>query len=163
MPRVSKTRTFGPRKKYSLARASVGSAVTGGASAALGNQVNIDIVAAAAAQGKRKVKNFDIQLAVQQPQGEDTIIYYALVYQPVGVATPSPISVGGEFYSPPSHVLSAGLYDCSEGTGFRIRSRLARNLNAGDKIVLCLRATSSVANPTAFVCRGIVSYVVAYN
>ena len=117
MPRASKNRTFGPRKKYSLARASVGGNLTGGASGALGNQVNVDIVAAAAAQGKRKVKNFDIQLAVQQPVGEDTVVYYALVYQPVGVAAPSNISIGGEFYSPPSHVLSAGLYDCTEGTG----------------------------------------------
>lgn len=165
MPRTTTSvtrRTWGPRKKYSLARASVSSNTRAGAGV-LGAQTETVIVASVAGQGKRKCKNFDIQLACLQQQGvNQALIYYALVYVPYG-STAGAISDASatEFYNPASNVLAAGVYDCDEGTGFRIRTRLARNLNAGDQILLLTRSLASAAGEVG--ARGVVSYVVAYN
>lgn len=164
MPRRSTTSKFGPRKKYSLCRTSLGTITTTGVAPALGAQASVAVVSAAAAQGKRKCKNFDINLAVQQAAGvAQALIYYALVYVPAG-STASAISnaAATEFYTPGSNVLAAGVYDCDEGTGFRVRTRLARNLNAGDEIQLVMRS-SSIAGNQQIVLQGVVSYVVAYN
>ena len=163
MPRARSSSTkFGPRKKYSLARSALTATLTPAVGPAVGTQVNTVMVAAAAAQGKRKVKNFDINLALQQGNQVGTLIYYALVYVP-NTSAPSVISTtsGTEFYAPASNVLCAGIYDADEGTGFRVRTRLARNLNAGDTIVLCTRASSSSASNISL--NGVVSYVVSYN
>lgn len=164
MPRRSTASKFGPRKKYSLCRTSLGTITTTGVAPALGNQASVAVVSAAAAQGKRKCKNFDINLAVQQAAGvAQALIYYALVYVPAG-STASTISnaAATEFYTPGSNVLAAGVYDCDEGTGFRVRTRLARNLNAGDEIQLIMRS-SSIAGNQQIALQGVVSYVVAYN
>ena len=163
MPRASKTRTYGPRKKYSLARSAVGQVLTPAVGPALGSQATVDIVAAIGAQGKRKCKNFDINLALQQNANQiGTLIYYALVYVP-STTTAGTISnsTGTEYYSPPNNVIAAGIYDCDEGTGFRIRTRLARNLNSGDAIQLVMRASSSSTSTINL--QGVVSYVVAFN
>lgn len=166
MPRTTTSvtrRTWGPRKKYSLSRSTIGLSVTPGVSGGLGDQATARVVAPVTGQGKRKAKNFDIQLACQQgAQNSEALIYYALVYVPAG-SEPAELNAttAVEFYSPASNVLAAGIYDCDEGTGFRVRTRLARNLNAGDQIILLCRATSGSA--TAIILRGIVTYVVAYN
>nr|QIR82144.1 hypothetical protein [unidentified] len=168
MPRTSTStrRTYGPRKKYSLARTAVTATVTAAAATAaggLGDQVAVPIVASSAAQGKRKCKNFDINLGAFTGQIGDPMIYYALVYVPAGT-TPSQLSITAstEYYTPAANVLAAGVYDTDQGTGFRVRTRLARNLNAGDEIRLLLRASCN-ANPGDIGLRGIVTYVVAYN
>ena len=84
MPRTTTSvtrRTWGPRKKYSLSRSTLGLTVTPGAQGALGQQADATIVASITGQGKRKCKNFDIQLACQQgAQNSESLIYYALVY-----------------------------------------------------------------------------------
>lgn len=168
MPRTSTStrRTYGPRKKYSLARTAVTATVPAAvatASGGLGDQVGLAIVASSAAQGKRKCKNFDINLAAFTGNLEDPMIYYALVYVPAGT-TPSQLSITAatEYYTPAANVLAAGVYDTDQGTGFRVRTRLARNLNAGDEIRLLLRASCNTAAGNIGL-RGIVSYVVAYN
>lgn len=165
MPRTTTSvtrRTWGPRKKYSLSRSSI-SAVLSAAALTLGAQVPTVIVAGVDGKGKRKCKNFDIQLACQQPGNlEQIVIYYALVYVPYGSTVGNVTDTSAtEFYSPASNVLAAGIYDCDEGTGFRIRTRLARNLNSGDQIVLLARASARTAGDLGL--RGVVSYVVAYN
>ena len=165
MPRTTTSvtrRNWGPRKKYSLARSTIASNTTAGAST-LGAQTETVIVASIAGQGKQKCKNFDIQLACMQQAGvSQALIYYALVYVPSG-SNPGNISdaAATEFYTPASNVLAAGVYDCDEGTGFRIRTRLARNLNAGDQILLLTRSLAQAAGQVG--ARGVVSYVVAYN
>lgn len=166
MPRRSTASKFGPRKKYSLCRTSLGTITTTGVAPQLGAQASVSVVSAAAAQGKRKCKNFDINLAVQQPAAlaqQQSLIYYALVYVPAG-STASTISnaAGTEYYTPGSNVLAAGVYDCDEGTGFRVRTRLARNLNAGDEIQLVMRS-SALVGAAQIALQGVVSYVVAYN
>lgn len=166
MPRRATTTKFGPRKKYSLARTSLQTATTPGQAPGVGAQQTVTVVSGAQAQGKRKCKNFDINLAVQQNNTPQALVYYALVYVPAG-STASTISntSATEFYTPGANVLAAGVYDCDEGTGFRVRTRLARNLNAGDEIQLVMRS-SMVGAPTAqsvIVLQGVVSYVVAYN
>lgn len=166
MPRTTTSvtrRTWGPRKKYSLSRSTIGLTITPAADGTLGPPSQAIVVASITGQGKRKAKNFDIQLACQQGgDAVEAVIYYALVYVPSG-SQPGVINAttGVEYYSPASNVLAAGIYDCDEGTGFRVRTRLARNLNAGDQILLLSRATA--ANTQAILLRGIVTYVVAYN
>lgn len=170
MPRTTTSvtrRTWGPRKKYSLARSAIGATVVPAQGGGLGAQQAISIVASIAGQGKRKCKNFDIQLASQIDASEDPLVYYALVYVPTG-SVPGDISnaTNSQFYSPPSNVLAAGVYDCSQGTGFRVRTRLARNLNAGDQVVLLLRAQAgdtTTVDPGSIRLYGLVTYVVAYN
>ena len=165
MPRTTTSvtrRTWGPRKKYSISRASIATNARAGAGI-LGAQTETVIVASVAGQGKRKCKNFDIQLACLQQAGvRQALIYYALVYVPYGSQAGQISDAGAaEFYNPASNVLAAGVYDCDEGTGFRIRTRLARNLNAGDQILLLTRAMAEAAADVG--ARGVVTYVVAYN
>lgn len=169
MPRTTTSvtrRTWGPRKKYSLARSAIGSTVVPAQGGGLGAQQSVPIVTSVTGQGKRKCKNFDIQLASQVVASDDPLIYYALVYVPSG-SVPAEISNASntQFYSPASNVLAAGVYDCAQGTGFRVRTRLARNLNAGDQVVLLLRGQSSddAADPGNIKLWGLVTYVVAYN
>ena len=166
MPRTTTSvtrRTWGPRKKYSLSRSTLGLSVVPGGGGDLGAQSAAVVVASITGQGKRKAKNFDIQLACQQGSNSlEALIYYALVYVPSGsTAGTINATTAVEYYSPASNVLAAGIYDCDEGTGFRVRTRLARNLNAGDQILLLARSTAG--DTSAILLRGIVSFVVAYN
>ena len=170
MPRTTTTRVrraYGPRKKYSLARTCAASSVSCSAGGTLGAQQMVSIVASAAAQGKRKCKNFDINLACRSATAADqegSLIYYALVYVPAGTtAATLNATSGSELYTPAANVLAAGIYDVAKGTGFRVRTRLARNLNAGDEIQLVLRGTNYGASVNTVNLSGVITYVVAYN
>ena len=170
MPRTTTTRArraYGPRKKYSLARTCCTQSLVCNAAGAMGAQKTVAIVPSAAAQGKRKCKNFDINLACSaatSDQQDGTLIYYALVYVPAGTTAATLSSTSGtELYTPAANVLAAGIYDVAEGTGFRVRTRLARNLNAGDEIQLVLRGTNYGVAATTVDLAGVITYVVAYN
>ena len=132
MPAKKASSKFGPRKKYSLARTMIGITPQVAPTTGTAASVSVDVVAAAAVQGKRKVKNFDITLGLPGPiagQAQTACFYYALVYVPAGQLNANSINLtqGAEFYSPASNVIAAGIYDAHEGTGFRIRTRLASN------------------------------------
>lgn len=97
--------------------------------------------------GTRKVKNFTLTLA-HQGTGEisDNIMFFALLYIPEGT-TPNRINFGSTWdtqnpnilnadslYEPNQNVILQGFIDTKQV--YRFKTRLARNLNSGDMIVL---------------------------
>lgn len=104
--------------------------------------------------GTRKVKNFTIRIKantrVFTASGEDpapspTNIFFVLAFVPEG-NTPSDIRVGTQSmlssYEPNQNVILSGLVD--ETQVYSFKTRLARNLNAGDQIGILLRDTTFV-------------------
>ena len=94
--------------------------------------------------GTRKLKNFYLQinpLFTKIGEGNPDVanIAWALVFVPEGT-DPSRISIGAgqatSFYEPNQNVIMSGVSDSSRV--YQYRSRLARNLNAGDQIALVL-------------------------
>lgn len=101
--------------------------------------------------GMRKVKNFTLSITQSPTMNSDYTVtsassfMYALVYLPDGVQA-NTLSIGSStaasLYEPNQNVIASGI--CSSNNGqFRLMSRLARNLNSGDRVVLLLRPTSA--------------------
>lgn len=100
----------------------------------------------------RKVKNFTIgitQSPVYDSNGTSKSVssyVYALVYLPDGVSATA-LSVGSgqnsvSLYEPNQNVIMSGV--CSSDNGqLRLSTRLARNLNSGDKIILLFRPSNA--------------------
>lgn len=97
--------------------------------------------------GTRKVKNFTLTLAHSgTPTMTDNILFFALIYVPEGT-TPNQIHFGStwdqqnptilsttSFYEPNQNIILQGFIDSHQV--YRFKTRLARNLNSGDMIVL---------------------------
>lgn len=105
--------------------------------------------------GTRKVKNFTIRIKpdnrVFTPSGADPVIqtptlFFVLAFVPEG-NEPGPIRIGNgsmlSAYEPNQNVIMSGMVDDSQAYSFK--SRLARNLNAGDQIGILLKDTTFVA------------------
>ena len=126
--------------------------------------------------GTRKAKNFTLRLCseqtlIQPTSGPDTFergrVAFALVFVPEGT-TASPISFGSQnapasLYEPNQNVILGGIIDSQQTYSFK--TRLARNLNAGDTIVLILYDLYSVGNtgevintPVAVTCNYAISF-----
>ena len=90
-------------------------------------------------QGMRKVKHLTVSLAARDLNNvENDICYWALVYVPQGTAVNTLSLTGGTgMYEPNQFVMNCGVMDFSAGP-CRITSRVSRNLNSGDRIVLIL-------------------------
>ena len=90
-----------------------------------------------AIQGMRKAKNFTISWTADQ----DRPILFALLYLPEGhsaavLNTTSAVSL----YEPNQHVMLSGVFE--KGQQNRFSTKLGRNLNSGDSIVLALKIYS---------------------
>lgn len=100
--------------------------------------------------GTRKVKNFTLRIIAEQTAytdnsgGQPVITFdrsrvaFALVYVPEGT-TPSALQFGVQnnptsLYEPNQNVIMSGIIDSLQCYSFK--TRLARNLNAGDQIAL---------------------------
>lgn len=126
--------------------------------------------------GTRKAKNFTLRLCTEQTlispsSGPDTFergrVAFALVFVPEGT-TASPINFGSgnaavSLYEPNQNVILGGVIDSQQTYSFK--TRLARNLNAGDNIVLILYDLYSVGNtgetintPVAITCNYAISF-----
>lgn len=126
--------------------------------------------------GTRKAKNFTLRLCTEQTlispsSGENTFergrVAFALVFVPEGT-TASPINFGSgnaavSLYEPNQNVILAGVIDSQQTYSFK--TRLARNLNAGDNIVLLLYDLYSVGSagevintPVAITCNYAISF-----
>lgn len=105
--------------------------------------------------GTRKVKNFTIRIKSDSrlftPSGGDSVqtnanIFFVLAFVPEG-NEPSTIRIGNgamvSAYEPNQNVIMSGMIDDNQVYSFK--SRLARNLNAGDQIGLLIRDTTLVA------------------
>lgn len=111
----------------------------------------LNIIPAIDQQGVRKCKNFELSMVSEPWDGEDTApLYWALVYVPQGT-TPSPMNIGAEsttasLYEPNQNVIMTGIWPGNLTSMYRVKTRLARNLNAGDSIALLLRSAVDMPN-----------------
>ena len=100
--------------------------------------------------GTRKVKNFTLRLCARETAYDDAQaqqqivdrarVAFALVYVPEGT-NPSNIQFGAgnqpaSLYEPNQNVIMSGIIDSNQTYSFK--TRLARNLNAGDTVALVL-------------------------
>ncbi len=111
------------------------------------------LISAIDQQGVRKCKNFELCLtgtpfvAATNPQQTAVApIFFALVYVPQGTE-PSTINIGApdgcaSLYEPNQNVIMAGVWPGDLTAPFIKKTRLARNLNSGDRIVLVTSAPS---------------------
>lgn len=112
----------------------------------------VTLIDAISQTGMRKVKNFTISIT-QSPVYDSneavkntSAFVYALIYLPDGVSATA-LNVGSgqnsvSLYEPNQNVIMSGV--CSSDNGqLRLSTRLARNLNSGDKILLLFRPANS--------------------
>jgi len=102
-------------------------------------QAYATVVPDTAIQGMRKVKHLTISMAAAESSDQaGPWSYWCLVYVPQGT-TPNTMNLTGTtgMYEPNQFVMNCGVVDFSAGP-CRISSRLSRNLNSGDKIVLIM-------------------------
>jgi len=119
---------------------------------------NETVVPPSDVEGVRKVKNLTVSTAFRSnPNVSASPIFWALVYVPEGTQ-PNYLNDVGDLYQPSQWVLSSGLLNISEGKA-RIYTPLSKNLNKGDKIVLCLGTEGQGSTPSA---PNEISYLVRY-
>lgn len=103
---------------------------------------NAVVVPSSSVEGVRKVKNLTISLAYSTNSTiNQRTIYWALVYVPEGTV-PNYLNSSGDLYQPSQWVLSSGILNTIQGKS-RIYTPLAKNLNKGDSIYLCLGTEGS--------------------
>lgn len=117
------------------------------ANAAVKNNWSETLISAIDTQGVRKCKNFELSLTgtpFENDQGTvaHAPMFFALVYVPQGT-DPSVINIGNpdacaSLYEPNQNVIMSGVWPSDLTAPFVKKTRLARNLNSGDRIVLCL-------------------------
>lgn len=114
--------------------------------AAVKNSWQETLISAIDQQGVRKCKNFELSLTGTPFASGDTIahapMFFALVYVPQGTE-PSQISIGNpeaaaSLYEPNQNVIMSGVWPSDLTAPFVKKTRLARNLNSGDRIVLVM-------------------------
>ena len=150
MPRKYYKRTYN-KDKYSIEitnfrtdQVSNWTSITGdGSDTADSFQSNYVIVPASDTQGMRKVKHLTISIG-NTVANANAPIYYAIVYVPQGT-DPLPIrtpltGVSCNAYVANQFVMSCGSVDFDAGPT-RIYTRISRNLNSGDRIMLVLAST----------------------
>lgn len=113
------------------------------------NFPTLTVVKANTTEGLRKVKNFNMAISPTvntKNSGENVWNWnnqirfeFALIYIPEGTA-PHPLNyseTSNSIYEPSQNIIASGVMDPSNT--FRLSTRLARNLNAGDRIGLIIR------------------------
>ena len=146
-----------PKVKYSVEQSAFTETVTAS------NQQATLIVPPSATQGMRKVKHLTISIATTAAASTSDYFYWALVFVPEGynpnlLTVSSTAGASAPLYEPNQNVMCCGVFDLSSGPN-RIHCPLARNLNAGDRIVLI------TANPTpsSLIMHGVVRYAITLN
>ena len=152
MHRKYHKRSSGTRDKYSVEHTLIRSpnsaewaTVEATPTTVQSKQFYIPIIPPTDVQGMRKVKHLTLSFS-NVSEGEQLPVIYAIVYVPQGYA-PQPIkipSLGGavSMYEANQFIMSTGVLDFSGGP-LRIRSRLSRNLNSGDQLVLILSTANA--------------------
>lgn len=129
------------------------------------NQVLVPIVPAISQEGVRKVKNISISAAIVDSgssTGTSGPIYWALIYAPEGTVI-NELRWADELYQPSNFVINSGILDNSNTSKYRITSRLARNLNANDRIYLLLGTNTSTGNYPLPSINWLTRYAVCFN
>jgi hypothetical protein len=128
------------------------------------------IVPATTTFGVRKVKNVALQMEcfVQPPDATPpsrTSVVWALVFSPEGQALGSlnasiDGSVAISLYEPNQHVIMQGVGGYNEA--IMARTRLARNLQAGDSITLLVKTAEQFPAGSALHSCGTVNFAITY-
>ena len=112
-------------------------------------QWNIDVVPPTDFQGMRKIKHLTISLCNAGSNTESLALIYNIVFVPQGYAAQTIAFPNNGYalnnYTANQFVMSSGVIDFSAGPT-RIYSRLSRNLNSGDRIILILAAPGGAAS-----------------
>lgn len=125
--------------KYSNETFCIAQAVTNNT----GNPINgyFQVIPESSTLGMRKVKNFTVNMSYKATERDQfqRSLFWALVYVPQGTE-PSPINVGSNdtlasIYEPNQNVIMSSITVLNENSR-TWKTRLARNLNSGDKIML---------------------------
>lgn len=141
-----------------------------------GQAFALPMVAQVDIQGVRKCKNFELSLSSSEwhpkngaPPGTEAYpipILWALVYVPQGTS-PNPLTLSTEnattsIYEPNQNVIMSGIWPDNLTSNYKVKTRLARNLNSGDSIYLIMRTVSDQAAAITkdFVCT--LNYAIAY-
>lgn len=108
---------------------------------------SMTLIAPIQAQGTRKVKNMEVQIISSPWRLNDNSelgdpLVWCLVYVPEGT-NPSNITLGtaekpASLYEPNQNVILSGVVPSNIRTPYKVKTRLARNLNSGDRICLCI-------------------------
>lgn len=128
-------------------------------------QKQIEIVPASLTEGVRKAGKFNIKLTYENgniatpPPLTSTTLYWALVYIPEGATTTGLFPTSTELIRPSNFVLGSGVVSGQNGV-INISSRLYKNLNANDKIMLYLGAK---VNDQTIKFLGLIRYAICYN
>lgn len=122
-------------------------------------QNQIEIVPPTLTEGVRQVARMTITLTTTSDLNGP--IYWAIVYIPEGAVTSALFPNATTLFNPSNYVLNSGVADSSAGP-IRIGSRLRKNLNASDRIVLYTATTKGA--PTDIVSLvGLVRYAICFN
>ena len=124
--------------------------------------------------GTRKAKNFTLTFF----GAPATVWLFALIFVPEGTR-PNNLSYGNQIDAQTGDLLAADLYNPSQnvilqgllgglasqagvagGQIYRFKTRLARNLNAGDRLMIALKPLSSYEGNAEFV--GTLNYAISY-
>lgn len=137
-------RNYSSRKKYSNETSSFSNTAN-----ATGQNISVNVPLLVNSQhpmqGMRKVKNLKLSLNFSEIHSSVTEeftknpIYWALVYVPQGTQ-PQALNVtdaASSFYEPNQNVIMQGI-QTSDNESKTYSTRLARNLNSGDSIYLCV-------------------------
>lgn len=121
------------------------------------NYSTLDVVPNSAVGGTRKVKRFQIHMALPSNLGQS--FFWALVYVPEGTSVTKP-TVSGEGYQPTQYVLAQGILAPQVPVHFN--TPIARNINQNDSVKLLVWSDFG-GDPTTVGMTGYVQYAICYN
>lgn len=124
--------------KYSNETYTIASSITMGGE--LPSTLNIPIIPTTDVQGVRKVKNFELSFNYSQLACP---LIFAIVYVPQGTI-PQELKMGTasgpvSLYEPNQNVVLTGILPINSNSITKFKTRLARNLNSGDSLFVCIR------------------------
>lgn len=115
--------------------------------------------------GTRKAKNFTLSIV----SDSNIPFLFALVFVPEGT-DPSSLTQGDvidnnylittSIYNPNQNVIMSGLFGGAHSSCERFKTRLARNLNSGDQIVLVFKALTEAEGNA--VVNAVLNYAISY-
>lgn len=139
-------------------------------------QKNIVLIAKADIQGTRKCKNFEITFCGTEwfhddPNADKEVdrtlpVAWALIYVPEGTV-PGALQSGNltrsaSLYEPNQNVIMSGLWPANLTSNYKVKTRLARNLNSGDSIYLVMDTVGGQPNHTKKSVAVNLNYAIAY-
>ena len=125
-------------------------------------QILVPIVPAIQQEGVRKVKNISISMAMVNSGNYYGPIYWALIYAPEGTVI-NELKYDDELYQPSNFVINSGIISNQNENKYRISSRLARNLNANDRIYLLMGTRPTQIGGDLPTINWLVRYAVCFN